>query len=354
MRINKTLRVALVAALATGLWAGSATAQTQLKLNQVGAALALPLIGGPGVTTYNTVTNVGPEDRNLHFNVINANGWEVTDFDCPVTASETVLITYISTGPTASLFLECNQASGQPSIVSRVFSNMTSGILFIANETHECKDGSCTTNANDLFGDTIIVDAQQAMAYSAGAIPFQGMDPMAAGVADRDYLFDNNEYSMFPATLATNFIAPGVNQSVGGVVTADLVLFVLDGRANIGSQAALDVVFYDDEETPTSAHYEIDCFEIVDLQTINPNFDAGLLGSDAGHLYMTAIDADQTSNVHDNKFGNGNAIRVIGVHGWLVQSLRAAGPASAWARTLAQGMVPQDLDGSDVPAFDGL
>lgn len=352
MRINKTFQVALVAALAAGLWAGSANAQTQLKLNQVGAALALPLIASPGVVTYNTVTNVGPDDRNLHFNVISGEGWIVTDFDCPVTASETVLITYVSDGQNATLFLECNQGRGTDEFVVRAFANMESGILFLANETHECKDGTCTTNENDLFGDAVIVDFGLGSAYSAGAIPFQGNDPLAPGVADRDYLFDNNEYSMFPATLATNFIAPGVNQSVGGgFVSAQLVLFVLDGRANIGSQAALDIVFYDDEETPTSAHYTFDCFSIVNLEQINVNFNAGLLGSDAGHLYMTAIDADQNSNVHDNKFGNGNAIRVVGVHGWLVQNINGN---QAWARTLAQGMIPQDLDGNDTPAFDGL
>ena len=135
---------------------------------------------------------------------------------------------------------------------------------------------------------------------------------------------------------------------------------------------ALDIVFYDDEETPTSAHYSFDCFSIVSLERIDPNFNAALLGSGSGHLYMTAIDADQASNVHDNKFGNGNAIRVVGVHGWLVQGIgkaiikteECAGDEcglpytitdmSRWSRTLAQGMLPQDLDGNDVPTFDGL
>ena len=351
MRINKTLRVVLVAALAAGLWAGSANAQTQLKLNQVGAALALPLVSGEGVVTYNTVTNVGPADRNLHFNVINGEGWDVTDFDCPVTASETVLIQFSGDGVNSQLTVECNFGSGLPEFVSRFFAGFSGGILFIANETHECKDGSCTTNENDLFGDAVVVNFGQGTAFSAGAIPFQGNDPLAPGVADRDYLFDNSEYSMFPATLATNFIAPGAN--LGGLVTADLLLFVLDGRRGTGSQAALDIVFFDDEETPTSAHYEFDCFSIVALEQINPNFNAALLGSESGHLYMTVIDADQESNVHDNKFGNGNAIRVVGVHGWLLQSINT-GAVGAWGRTLAQGMIPQDLDGDDTPAFDGL
>ena len=351
MRISKIAGAVAATALAATMVAGAANAQSQLKLNQVGAALALPLIAGEGQITYNTVTNVGADDRNLHFNVISGEGWEVTDFDCPVTASETVLITWASPAPgQATLILECNYGGQAPGkFVSRFF-NWTEGIVFIATETHECKDGSCTTNSNDLFGDFVVVNGAQGSAYSAGAVPFQGKDPLAGGVADRDYKFDNAEYAMFPATLATNFIAPGANPEVQAQVTADLILFTLDGRANIGSQAALDIVFFDDEETPTSAHYEFDCFAVVQLEEINPNFNAGFLGSESGHLYMTVIDADQNSNVHDNKFGNGNGIRVVGVHGWIVQSING----SPFARTLAQGMVPQDLDGDDVPTFDGL
>ena len=357
MRISRKLTSALAAvALVATAVAGTATAQSQLKLNQVGAALAFPLIAQDGgVGTFITLTNVSAEDRNLHFNVISGEDWEVTDFDCPVTASETVLITweYLG-GNTARMFLECNFAGdvapGPQAIVSRMFT-WNRGTLFVANETHECKDGSCTTNANDLFGDFVVVGAAQGIAYSAGAVPFQGKDPLAAGVEDRDYMFDNEEYAMFPATLATNFIAPGPNAEVGGTVRATLILFTLDGRANIGSQAALDIVFYDDEETPTSAHYELDCFDIIDLEAINPNFAAPLLGSGSGHLYMTVIDTDQNSNVHDNKFGNGNNIRVVGVHGWLFQTINGS---AAWGRTLAQGMLPQDLDGNDVPTLDGL
>jgi len=383
MRINQRIMAVAAAAVALGLSAGVASAQDQLKLDQVGAALAFPLIGGHSIlwqddatpangggTTYITITNVGPVTRNLHFNVISGDGWEVTDFDCPVTASETVLIHWRPDGPFSyELYMECNfggVAFGKT--VSRSF-NWSQGVLFVSEETHECKDGSCTTNENDLFGDFVVVDAAQGSAYSAGAVPFQGKDPLADGVADRDYKFDNTEYAMFPATLATNFIAPGPNPVLGQFVTAELILFVLDGRANIGSQAALDIVFYDDEETPTSAHYTFDCFTIVPLERINPNFNANLLGSSAGHLYMTAIDADQASNVHDNKFGNGNRIRVVGVHGWLVQGIGGVVKAveecveadevcinqgSSWSRTMAQGMLPQDLDGNDVPAFDGL
>ena len=88
---------------------------------------------------------------------------------------------------------------------------------------------------------------------------------------------------------------------------------------------------------------------------------AQFLGSGAGHFFMTAIDADQDSNTHDAKFGNGNAIRVVGVHGWLLQNIQTLPgtdvprlPSAAWARSLAQGMMPQDLDGNDVPTFDGL
>jgi hypothetical protein len=355
--INKMAGAVATAALAATMVAGTATAQEQLKLNQVSAALAFPLIGGTNVTTYITLTNVGADDRNLHFNAISGKGWRVTDFDCPVTASETVLIQWsrdLANPDQYRLIMECNQAGeDEGGFVTRVF-NWSDGVLFVANETEECKNATCTTNSNDLFGDFVIVSADQGLAYSAEAVPFQGKDPLAAGTEDRDYMFDNNEYAMFPSTLATNFITPGTNPAVGGEVTAEMILFTLDGRANIGSQASLDVVFYDDDEVPTSAHYWIDCFGIVRLTDIDPNFDYANLGSGAGHLYMTVIDTDQDSNVHDNKFGNGNSIRVVGVHGWLVQTINRGGPTMALSRVLAQGLMPQQVDGSDVPTFDAL
>jgi len=376
-RALRSWKRASLAVAVLGLLA-AAPAQAQLINEQVGAALAMPLVGGEKTRTYLTVTNVGPEDRILHFNVIDGKDWDVTDFDCAVTASETLLIHWEALGGGfQQLRMECNQAGRRPGqMASRVF-GWSEGILFVTVED-EIGGRRMTETRNDLLGDFTIVDASAGFAVGASAIPFQGRNPLAPGVTDRDYHFDNVEYSMFPSTLASNFIAPGDNQTLGQGVTADLILFTLDGRANIGSHAALDVVFFDDDETPTSAHYDFDCFSIVGLTDIDPNFEAGLLGSDSGHFYMTAIDADQSSNVHDNKYGNGNGIRVVGVHGWLLQSiggiisvpmdadLEGAAPEATpsevvspatrehWLRSLAQGMLPQSLDGSDVPTFDGL
>jgi len=355
-------RNAIAAALTVGLtvasvWVGSASAQQLLKQAQVGAALAFPLLSDDEDATYISITHVGPDGGNLHFNAISQEGWQVTDFDCPVTANETVLISFTYVGPNESLLsMECNFGGAAPGkVVTRLLDSV--GVLFVANETHECKDGTCTSPSNELLGDFVVVDALHGYALSGHAISFQGVDPLAAGVRDRDYLFDNNEYTMFPDTLAANFIAPGeLNQTVGAPVGAALFLFTLDGRANFGSRASLDIVFYDDEETPTSAHHTFDCVSIVSLQELNPNFAAEFLGSDSGFFYMTVVGADQRSNVHDNKFGNGNAIRVVGVHGWLMQFIGAGTPFhtdTAFARTLGQSMIPQALDGSDVPAFDG-
>jgi len=354
MRLSRrTVAAVSAAGLALSI-ASLANAQTMLRQDQVGAAMAFPLISTDGSSTYITVTNVGTEDRNIHFNMIEGEGWGVTDFDCPVTASETVLITFSEAQTPGLLVVECNLAGATQRIVRRGTS-WNQGILFLALESHECKDGTCTITDNELFGDFVVVNPEEGFAYSAAGIPFQGEDPLAPGISDRDYHFDNEEYSMFPATLATNFIATGQNPTVGPTF-GFLILFVLDGRRGVGSQAALDIVFYDDDETPTSAHYSFDCFSIVPLENINVNFNAQNLGSAAGHVYLNPIDHDQSSNVHDNKFGNGNAIRVVGVHGWIVQ-IAGGGTdrvGGAWARSLSQGMLPQHLDGSDRPTFDSF
>jgi len=134
--------------------AAPAVAQDQLKLDQVGAALAFPLLAGEAevcctevqtdpsqAITYITITNVGPTSRNLHFSAISGSGWNVTDFDCPVTASETVLITFAPIGRGTSLLsMECNQATGLPIQIARAIPmNGEEGVLFVTNETHECR-----------------------------------------------------------------------------------------------------------------------------------------------------------------------------------------------------------------------
>lgn len=346
MRIARSSPGALAAAvLLACLSAGVASAQSSLHLDQVGAALVLPLIGDApnGVETYITITNVASGARNLHLNVID-DEWRVSDFDCPLTAHETVLIRWYPYSSTRyRLEVDCNEAGANPRRGRRSLSfRSRSGVLFVTNESDDCGNATCTLNSNDLMGDAVIVNPTAGWAASAGAIPFQGKDPLAAGVADREYHFDNIEYAMFPRTLASGYIEPGAN------VSGQLILFTLDGRPNSGPRASIAIVGYDDDETPTSGHYQFDCFAVVDLDDL-----IGSFASQAGHFYLSVEDIDQPGTAHDEKYGDGNGLRVVGVHGWILQRFEGETPGY-WMRPLAQGPMPQPLLGGDVPTFDGL
>lgn len=344
--ISRALATCAACVFALGLAALPAAAQKNLQLDQVGAALVLPLIGDApqGVETFATITNVSSHARNLHINVI-GDDWRVTDFDCPLTAHETVLIRWYPYSPTRyRLEVNCNEAGKEPRRGRRSLSfRFQSGVMFIANESTDCGDATCTINENDLMGDSMIVNPTEGWAVSAGAIPFQGVDPLAPGAQDREYHFDNVEYTMFPQTIATGYIDIGPN------VSGQLVLFTLDGRPNSGSRASLDVIGYDDDETPTSGHYDFDCFAIVDLDDV-----IGSFASQAGHVYLSVEDIDQPSVAHDAAWGDGNGLRVVGVHGWLIQRIESQGGVAHWMRVLAQGTTPQPVLGSDIPTFDGL
>lgn len=343
------LSLVALLALATLPTANRAAAQPALPFDNTAALLVLPILADDEYT-FASVTNVSTSGWTLRLYLLD-DAWTSHSFSCDVTAAETTLFTFAPAAPGLNFSYECG------GVDLTQFVAMTRGVFVVALENALGE----TTNQSAIVGHGTVVDFGQGWSYSIDAIPFRGLNPMAPGIADKDYVFDNNEYSMFPATLSTPFIAP-----TSGGISADLVLFTLDGRMSVapGPVAQLDILFYDDEETPTSAYYTFDCFAVVPLQDINPNFLRMLLGSDVGYLYMTPLDGLVSDLAHDVLFGNGNGVRVTGVHGWLVQVLPDGADMveggntiigyGAWGRRLDNGMLPQDLDGTDIPTLRGL
>ena len=100
------------AVAAASLIAGDGAAQN-LDLEELGALLVLPVItgsGGSSGATWITVTNVGGPVR-LHINVLSGDPgdfWRAQDFDCPLTARETVLFVFEATGSGSSVSYECS------------------------------------------------------------------------------------------------------------------------------------------------------------------------------------------------------------------------------------------------------
>ena len=387
MQWNRTdMTRAVIAVLTLGLLAVPAAAQN-LDLDEVGAALALPVITGAdpsatasmGSTTEIVITNAGNAVR-LHITLIDGFDWSAVDFSCDVTKNETTLFIFrppSSAGgggiiTNSELTYECLDENGDSKVFRDVPVDIVNGIMFVSIEDPSTGQ---TINTNQVFGDFTVIDYSAGTAYSAGAIPFQGKS-ITTGVADRDFRFDNVEYSAFPSKLASNFIAP---ETMTGMqeIDGELILFSLDGTVGafgFGPVASVSVKFYNDDEMQFSSSHTFPCFDIVRLEDIDSRFEKSALGSPAGHLVLTPQVATQFDLAHDASFDPG-PMNVIGVrkapvHGWLVQTAFSGAsigyppedPAfpgmpqvltgeAAWARTLAQSQTALVPHSGDVPTL---
>ncbi len=370
--------VALVAACLSGLDAKA----SNLDIDEMAAALALPIVTGGQVgnpikqtngdvvipaqdaVTLVTITNGRADDILLRVDMISGDvaegdGWQSTSFDCELTGRETTTFVFVGAGTGNSrVYVECSRDGDTAARPTARFTNLQNGLLFVAVAD---PDTNLVVSENVIFGDAIVADVDQGLAYSFGAISFQSGFGLNDG--NKVYRFDQtSEYTAFPNTLATNFIAP---QEGNPLVEAELILFTLDGTVgNIpGPRAKLGGFIYNDDEVAFDLTYEFECFDIVALDDMNPNaaFTAGGgigLGSISGHLEMTSQPiATSGWDVHDAQYGDGNNVRRRGVHGWLVQSTSAellpgnepvpnapnlpiSQGTAAWARPLAQSTTP--------------
>ncbi len=396
MRHSKVQRgVTAIAVLAAALASGQVQADANLDVDEVGAALALPIITGgqpgnpisvqttsgdvviPGAgdaVTLVTVTNGASEAIQLILYAISGDvggGWSPERITCDLTARETTTFVFQRSGSDAKLYAECSSidpegvlrddTDGDPKEVPLGLDN---GILFIAVADLQ----GIPQNRDSIFGDAIVVDTVEGQAYSFPAISFQ------AGIGvndDETYRFDNDEYTSFPNRLAVNFLAPRDDD-----VKAELILFTLDGTAPASAAVETRVVltYYNDDEVSNGEEYLFDCFDIVALEEIDSGIEYSMLGSVSGHLELESRSAAADDLPHDEDFGDGNRIRNRGLHGWIVQNavdllipmdqpiedtpaIPLSNQASAWGRPLAQStqaLVPQTGDDDPVFRFDGV
>jgi hypothetical protein len=361
-KLGWALRAVVAAGVAASLHAEPAGAQAFPggDTNVVGSALALPVdISENGRVTEIVVTNAGPAIF-LHVTLIDQ-FWNAQDFTCFVTANETTLFEFrrnAANDPTLSYECTTNYLS-QPPVPSVTFTEVPveieRGIMFVSVENGP----GFTATANQLFGDATVIDFDQGTAYSFEAISFRSIQ----NDFNREYRFDDFEYTRFPARLAANFIAPTPPSGADDLV-AELVLFTLDGTIDSGfpHNAQVSVIFYNDDEVRFSAGYAFDCFSIVRLTDIDPRFFAASLGSVAGHLVLTPQVVSYGDLAHDFLFGNGNGVRRTPVHGWLVETGTmgtqiGGGPLwlsgnVAWGRPLARSITNLVPEGIDVPTLN--
>jgi hypothetical protein len=242
------------------------------------------------------------------------------------------------------------------------------GTMFVSVEcqkgTGGCPGGTGaprTRGINALAGDATIIDFGQGYAYSVNAIHIQ--NGVGQNNGDRQYTFDGLEYSAFPGALAANFVSPSFEG-----ISANLILFTLDGKTNDGVPIEFAVTgdAYDDDENPLSGGDKFDCYVNAPLEDVfSTNVFREISGSPVGHLEMLVsqvsnqVDTNEQSPVTGDASGN----RRRPVHGWIVQHfMRGAqgeGPnvlgfpsgSGAFARTLAQGTLAMAPTAGDTPAL---
>ena len=352
--MRKLNAVALATLVATSLSA-SAGAQN-LNLDEMASALALPIVTGAyegnflknssgdvvitsqSAVTLATITNGKTTPVRLKLDLISgdpgsyhgSDAWQSTSFECDLTGRETTTFAFIPPGAGnhgspgsggSELYVECsdlndNDTEGRP---RALFTNVQNGVLFAA--VADPASGEVVSE-DVIFGDAVVVDYALGQAYSFEAIAFQAGQGQNDG--DKVYYFDNQEYAKFPAVLATNFIAP---QSPD-YINAELILVTLDGgTGNVPTpRARLGGLAYNDDEEFFDFQWEFDCFDIVSLLDIDPNFDFQPgsvlgLGSMSGHLQLVPQPVATANDAHDAEFGDGNNVRRRGVHGWIVQNV---------------------------------
>ncbi len=329
--------------------AGGGGAAGTLDLSELASLLALPFFTGEGLETELVVTNGLSEALTLHVNVIDGDpgaGWATSSFDCQVTARETTHFVLVADGDGTRIDFECsatgadsNSAPGELGVARSETVAARSGIFFVAIE-----QAGATVSKNAVFGDATVLDLSAGHAWSVPAIGFQGLDPLTQD-GDRQYRFDGLEYAGFPAGLATNFFAPGPE------TTGELILFSLDGTADVSPvPAALRVLFYDDDETERDASFDYDCFTVVALEEIDPRFAAAALGSAAGHVTLEPR-AVSVATTHELTGTGTDLFRSTPTHGWYLAGFGANGEGAA-ARPLVQSITGHVPLTGDVTNFD--
>ncbi len=335
-----TLCSVLAAAFAVAFLAPSARAQT-IDAQTLGAAAVVPWMTGNGMdghgdkVTVVTVTNGLNNDAiSLHL-VVFDDQWNALDVLCPLTPLETTYLVFErdSLTGTTKFTYECsdigvtgvNPGRTNNIIVSQP-QNPTAyqGIVFMNIECQANGDIACpggaqglrTRGDNALLVSATVIDFSQGYAFSVDGIHIQDL---GANDGDRLYEFDGVEYMSFPSALATNYIAPDDH------ITADLILFTPDGRANDVREinAGVSGIAFDDDENQFSGTQTFDCFFAGSLEDIfGSNIARPNGGNIVGHveLFPIGLSADD-SNENDPITGNSNGFRRRPVHGWIVQTI---------------------------------
>ena len=314
------------------------------SLNEVGALLVYPIIIGSAVQeTFVTVTNAGPAAVVAHVAYINGDTTPISeggagycyecDFDLPLSGSdtETLVITKTPSG-IAIQSEDLNLSLSCP---------FPYGMIVLSLED---VDGNVLTE-NVLLGEEVVVDYATGTTYSIPAISFQGGN---GGNSDREFAFDDQEYSKLPRVVAADFLAPDLGQ---GGVTAELALFTLGFERQFPPVVDCDVVGFDADENAFSSSIQFGCWDVVGLCEISPEFcypNLGLYGNLDTHgwlLLNCRVDQDADGSFDTDGGVHGAILQTAGTGADIRRNTPGAGSMSstdAWARLLSQSVTTGD------------
>jgi hypothetical protein len=392
----KNLSLALSVTVALGMSSSALAGQAGdvLDPNTLGAAVAAPyLTNAGGRTTVVTLTN-GSDHKavTVHLNWISGSDWTAIDYDCPLTPLETTYFVFEASPDTdnAVVTFECSnlgQEFPNPDETNNVVTRAVNGRDGLMFATIECQLGSenCDRDPRDgthrtlpnniLSADLVVMDFAQGVAFSAPAIHIQGVPRIATTAVpdmdglygDRLYTFTGHEggdYKSFPSLLTTNYIAPDDS------VTAELLLFTLDGSLNSGPgiKAKVAGFAYDDDENPTSGQITFDCMDLVAIDASPNGFGLNVTRPFGGHrvgqlqLFPAVVARSDVGELDQESGADG--VRRAPVHGYILQTISARGrfaggefggtmaANAAWMRQLTQGTNPLIPTKGDEPRMD--
>ena len=271
----------LLAALVVAGYSGVASAQ--LNIAELAAGVAIPFkTSSAGLSTEAVITNGGSADRTLHFDLINGDvdeNWVSQSWLCTLTARETVQVSFTNDSAGGSnVTFECDADEGTqgPPFAGNdgdIDSTAERGVLWVTVQNGAAQ----TVGENILFADFTLIDSTSGEASSAPAAGFQAGQGSNNG--DQVYTFDGQEYTEFPAALATNYLPPASYEG-------KLLAFTLDGTTGTAPWVRARVLWYNDDEDWEDAQFEFKCMDWIPYEQIAVGLDAL---TTAGHMEILPV-----------------------------------------------------------------
>jgi hypothetical protein len=344
LRKKSALMSALAATVAVG-FAGVASAQVGLNLNELAAAEAIPFVTQAEsliapmedeIRTTAVITNGASFDRIVHFHLINGDpfeSWDDKSWQCELTARETVAVLIENDGAGGStITFECDAEEGNDNAPfagnpGSVSSDAERGILWVTVRNTLGQ----STRENVLFADFTIENASAGEAASAAAAAFQSTN----STPPSNFVFDGNDLSTFPDSLAVNYLPP--NEYPGS-----LLVYTLDGTTGHAPHVKVNVDWYDNDEFKQNDEFTFDCFDVINYGDVASGLDT--LESE-GHMELAAGVTVPTLNAAGTPHDTDGRRRTP----FLCYNMQDAPGGGTTLRPCAQSTASFTADDDDVP-----